>query len=777
MSKAPKLSLILAALLGLLLPCAAARATGAPTSATVISVHGKAVFHRWQSKVEHPLMAGMHLTRGTTLRTLPDGSLTIRLPDGGTMGLRPSTELTLGSLVPRYGRRSTVQLVQGLVRWAVGRLTGKQAQDLDYELYTANAVAAVKGTDFEAIVGADGSLEVRTFSTEHDGVELGDPSGLNFALAGAGQDLLRQADGTLLGRALSLADYAALAAFDGFTNPPPPKGLGDNPGPYTKVKPNPSTTGDAGRAAALALIKQSGVLKGDPKLANQLAGLVANGSLGMTGLDRLLRESQENQANAAKLKALLTAMGNLPPGVADDLSQSLRADLLASQTMGANGLGAALVTALEQATGADSVTPKQLAAAMASLGLGPGGSADLKSFLTSRQGLQLEGETVLSMDVLDALSLDPASLKALSQQAQQTEAELEAASQLSGNAALEAQEKALQELEEFSQGLAGTVLDETGVDLNTGNGGFGGVGGVGGGPGAGAPPPLPGSWQGPGPGSVIINEINDQIADLKGYQQYTGRQDQKTRSIDLYKGTAWVDRNGYQVVANSIVLRPNPETVDEIYTSSRTAGPDQGTSTFSLGYVFNQPLPFNWSGIVTMPLNAPNNIVNGAPNYYLVQKSETLLSPSGCVLCMTTTESAPVPTGAGPNSFGQSSVVSYAVGQTQLGSFAYDYLGNAVAGQPSTLQVTTQSEGANSWLFDYNKDTDGIITQMFQVQVWVMDTAGAPQSASLSNGVQGLGALTLMSPGSIDELLVTPSVGGGSIDLLMPSSVYVEAFQ
>lgn len=119
------------------------------------------------------LALGQLLGPGDAVRTGEDGSLQLALADGSSLALGPNTELTLKELGPGgESSRTTLQLLRGLMNAMVEKLSPSGS----FEILSANAVVAVKGTDFE--VQADGD---DTSVTVNEGVvQLGDSQRRRF---------------------------------------------------------------------------------------------------------------------------------------------------------------------------------------------------------------------------------------------------------------------------------------------------------------------------------------------------------------------------------------------------------------------------------------------------------------------------------------------------------------------------------------------------------------------------------------------------------------------
>jgi hypothetical protein len=119
------------------------------------------------------LSLGQLLGPGDRVRTGEGGSLHLVLADGSSLVLGPNTEMTLESLGPGgQGSNTVLRLVRGLMNAIVEKLTVGAV----FEVRTANAVAAVKGTDFEVDAGAEDTVVTVAEGT----VQLGDKDRRRF---------------------------------------------------------------------------------------------------------------------------------------------------------------------------------------------------------------------------------------------------------------------------------------------------------------------------------------------------------------------------------------------------------------------------------------------------------------------------------------------------------------------------------------------------------------------------------------------------------------------
>ncbi|HTB34386.1 MAG TPA: FecR family protein [bacterium] len=174
-------------LLGLLLlaPGHRLRAADAPdpdtsTAATVLNVAGTAEVQE-EDQSWRKLEEGEPLDAGDRVRTGADASLHLLLADGSSVVLGANSEATLDSLGDgKEGSQTFIGLVNGLLNAMVEHLKpGAQ-----FEINTDNAVAAVKGTDFEVSASADAGAAV----TVNNGVvQLGDRAGMHFAPVAPGE--------------------------------------------------------------------------------------------------------------------------------------------------------------------------------------------------------------------------------------------------------------------------------------------------------------------------------------------------------------------------------------------------------------------------------------------------------------------------------------------------------------------------------------------------------------------------------------------------------------
>lgn len=143
-----------------------------------VAADGQASFTRIDGKVfvrpagatsESPGRLGESLTSGTALRS--EGTAELTFKDGTTLRMQPGTRLLLSPAKRDIERKNSVLLFFGRVWSKVVKATNDGP---NYEVQTANAVAGVRGTEFEVSVADDGSARVQV----SDGaVQVGAESG------------------------------------------------------------------------------------------------------------------------------------------------------------------------------------------------------------------------------------------------------------------------------------------------------------------------------------------------------------------------------------------------------------------------------------------------------------------------------------------------------------------------------------------------------------------------------------------------------------------------
>ncbi len=106
---------------------------------------------------EAKAVLGADLPSGSRLRTGKEGMAEVHFDDGSMLKLQPSSSILL-SPAKRQQKKSSVLLFFGRL-W--NKVAPSKTGKTSYEVATANAVCGVRGTEFEASVGDDGSMRMQ----------------------------------------------------------------------------------------------------------------------------------------------------------------------------------------------------------------------------------------------------------------------------------------------------------------------------------------------------------------------------------------------------------------------------------------------------------------------------------------------------------------------------------------------------------------------------------------------------------------------------------------
>jgi len=127
------------------------------TGGRLVTVGGKVWTHA-PGEEEYRARAGAMLIPGTRIRTGADGKAEILLEDGSTLVVQSNTTLQLSGIKRQKRKKTSILIFFGRVWNKVSRAIGDRAS---YEVNTPVVVAGVRGTEFEAAVGDDGSVRIR----------------------------------------------------------------------------------------------------------------------------------------------------------------------------------------------------------------------------------------------------------------------------------------------------------------------------------------------------------------------------------------------------------------------------------------------------------------------------------------------------------------------------------------------------------------------------------------------------------------------------------------
>jgi hypothetical protein len=147
-----------------------------------------AVYVKTGEDAEQPGKVGATVPGGSRIRTGADGQAEVVFPDGSKMQVRPSTQVALSG-AKRTEQKSSVVLFFGRV-WS--KVSRSVSGDTSYEVSTPNAVAGVRGTEFETAVADDGTAKVRVTEGK---VAVGSDVDSNSEEVGKGQETTADAKG------------------------------------------------------------------------------------------------------------------------------------------------------------------------------------------------------------------------------------------------------------------------------------------------------------------------------------------------------------------------------------------------------------------------------------------------------------------------------------------------------------------------------------------------------------------------------------------------------
>ena len=125
---------------------------------TVISSTGKNTVRAPGKKAYAPVAQNAVLISGTRVKTGPKGTVRLRFADGSLTEVKPGSEIIVkASQKPREKPNGAVVFFGRI--WS--KVTKSKSGDTAFEVRTANAVAGVRGTEFDTGVAADGTVVVR----------------------------------------------------------------------------------------------------------------------------------------------------------------------------------------------------------------------------------------------------------------------------------------------------------------------------------------------------------------------------------------------------------------------------------------------------------------------------------------------------------------------------------------------------------------------------------------------------------------------------------------
>jgi hypothetical protein len=252
--------------------------------------------------------------------------------------------------------------------------------------------------------------------------------------------------------------------------------------------------------------------------------------------------------------------------------------------------------------------------------------------------------------------------------------------------------------------------------------------------------------------------------------------DAAKQKADAFLAKNWIDRNGYVVQLNSKVLRPDDRTVTKVDYTTRTDGPQSGTSVFSNRVSFNRALPDEWALVYSRGLNDPANLAGGSPEYWRTLQQVSAFSPgsAGCLLCFTSQYAAPGPVAGG--AWGQPR--TFAITHLPTGSSAVNLLSQSFAADGSLIAGSDQLNldySGGAWNYNVNGGTSAVLT----LAVTGLSDLGRTLNALDGNGGgwSGLrGQVKGRPTGSYLELTFKPAGSLAVVDLLISPDAFLEAF-
>jgi ferric-dicitrate binding protein FerR (iron transport regulator) len=128
-----------------ILICLAGRAAAQVSAGTIKEVHGAADVQRNGRSIAAVIR--MSILVGDKLETSRHSNVTVELTDGSQLILSDASSVVIDRLMISAAD-STIELFKGKLRSIVNMAAGKPA---GFEVHTPNAVAAVRGTDFDTV--------------------------------------------------------------------------------------------------------------------------------------------------------------------------------------------------------------------------------------------------------------------------------------------------------------------------------------------------------------------------------------------------------------------------------------------------------------------------------------------------------------------------------------------------------------------------------------------------------------------------------------------------
>jgi hypothetical protein len=127
------------------------------TQGRLVEVNGE-VWLQAPGAEEARARVGEVLVSGTKIRTGVDGQAEVAFEDGSFLVVQNNSSLLLSGIKRHRRKKTSILIFFGRIWNKLSRKIGEQAS---YEVNTPIVVCGVRGTDFEAAVGDDGSVRIR----------------------------------------------------------------------------------------------------------------------------------------------------------------------------------------------------------------------------------------------------------------------------------------------------------------------------------------------------------------------------------------------------------------------------------------------------------------------------------------------------------------------------------------------------------------------------------------------------------------------------------------
>jgi len=123
--------------------------------AKVSIIKGRAYYKATNTKKFKRLKVNQKLVEGTIVKTSKKSKLTLKLRNGSLIELKDNSKMLLNKTILN---NASVSLIKGKAKFKIKKLI---KQKVKFNVYTPTAVAGVRGTEYDIIIGEDGSTMVK----------------------------------------------------------------------------------------------------------------------------------------------------------------------------------------------------------------------------------------------------------------------------------------------------------------------------------------------------------------------------------------------------------------------------------------------------------------------------------------------------------------------------------------------------------------------------------------------------------------------------------------